>query len=258
MGDVSTEAVAAALVESWEHLVAACSDGWTRAEPGALAAVTGVAMPTLNGVWITGEDVQSVVVARLLDDVAVTALPYCLQVRPTAAEQLADEIVAREMAREDDIPLMVLERPQAVATERLADELLIRRVTPSEASAHARLAAAGFEAPVEPFLQLMTPAVLAAAGVRCYLGEVDAQPVTTGIGVTLGPYVGIFNIATPPACRRRGYGAAVTARAVADGAAAGAKWAWLQSSQAGYQVYERLGFRTTENWQCWLSRTPRT
>jgi predicted GNAT family acetyltransferase len=62
-----------------------------------------------------------------------------------------------------------------------------------------------------------------------------------------------FNIATPPADRRRGYGAAVTARAVTDGLAAGARWSWLQSSVAGYPVYERLGFRTVESWQSWLS-----
>jgi ribosomal protein S18 acetylase RimI-like enzyme len=245
--------LAAALVESWEHLVAAVSGGWSRAEPGILAAVTGVPIPTLNGVWATGEHVAPAVVAHLLNEVAATALPYCLQVRPGGAEQLAREIAAREMTRADDIPLMVLERPQEVATDGLADELLIRELSPSQASAHAQLAAAGFEAPAEPFLQLMTPAVLAASGVRCYLGEVDGRPVTTGLGVTLGPYVGIFNIATPPAYRRRGYAAAVTARAVADGAAAGAKCAWLQSSQAGYRVYEQLGFRTSEDWQCWLS-----
>jgi hypothetical protein len=47
----------------------------------------------------------------------------------------------------------------------------------------------------------------------------------------------------------------VTTRAVADGLAAGAKWAWLQSSEPGYPVYERLGFRTAEGWSCWLSAT---
>jgi predicted GNAT family acetyltransferase len=80
--------------------------------------------------------------------------------------------------------------------------------------------------------------------------------VTTGMGLTIGSYVGVFNIATPPARRRRGYGAAVTVRAVADGVAAGARWAWLQSSGAGYPVYDRLGFRTTEDWNCWLSTSP--
>jgi hypothetical protein len=45
----------------------------------------------------------------------------------------------------------------------------------------------------------------------------------------------------------------VTARAVADGLAAGAQFAWLQSSAAGYGVYERLGFTTSETWRCWVA-----
>jgi hypothetical protein len=33
----------------------------------------------------------------------------------------------------------------------------------------------------------------------------------------------------------------------------GVSWAWLQSSEAGYSVYERLGFTTIERWPCWFS-----
>jgi GNAT superfamily N-acetyltransferase len=156
---------------------------------------------------------------------------------------------------EHAIPLMTLEDFSQLGAAQEGDGLVIREIEPAEAHLHARLAAVGFETPVEAFLQLMTPSVLAVPGVRCYLGEVGDQPVTTGLGVTLGSYVGIFNIATPPAQRRRGYGAAVTARAVADGLAAGATWAWLQSSEPGYPVYQRLGFRTAEAWSCWISTT---
>jgi predicted GNAT family acetyltransferase len=72
------------------------------------------------------------------------------------------------------------------------------------------------------------------------------------MGLTVGDFVAIFNIATPAQFRGHGYGAAITARVVSDGLARGARWAWLQSSQAGYSVYERLGFRTLELWDCWV------
>jgi predicted GNAT family acetyltransferase len=107
--------------------------------------------------------------------------------------------------------------------------------------------------PEELFVQLISPDMLRLPGVRCYLGEVDGRAVTTGLGVTVGDFVGVFNIATPPAHRRQGYGAAVTVRAVADGVAAGAKWSWLQSSPAGYATYARLGFQTAETWPCWVA-----
>lgn len=129
--------------------------------------------------------------------------------------------------------------------------LRVRQLEPEEASLHALVAAGGFEAPEEPFLQLMTADVLRRPGVRCYLGEVDEVPVTTGLGVTVGESVGIFNTATPPQYRGHGFGAAVTARAVADGLHSGARWSFLQSSPAGYGVYTRLGYSTAELWDLW-------
>ena len=251
---IDPEVPAAALLETWQHLLAGVPDGWTRAEPGALAAVTGVDMPTLNGVWVESVDVDAEMVADLLDQVAATGLRHCLQVRPDCADHVTDLAAARGMTRvEQLIPLMVLEDSSQIGAALTSDGLVIRELVPAEAHLHARVAAVGFEAPLEAFLQLMTPSLLAIPGLHCYFGEVAGQAVTTGLGITLGSYVAIFNIATPPAYRRRGYGAAVTARAVADGLAAGAKWAWLQSSEWGYPVYERLGFRTAEGWSCWLS-----
>jgi ribosomal protein S18 acetylase RimI-like enzyme len=157
------------------------------------------------------------------------------------------------MAHLEDIPLMVVEDAGRLDAAQKVTGLVIRELAPREAEVHARVAALGFEVPSDTFLQLMTPPLLAAPGVRCYVGEVDGQPVTTGLGVTLGSRVGIFNIATLPEHRRRGYAAAITARAVEDGFDAGAKWSFLQSSEQGYKVYERLGFRTMEAWPCWTA-----
>jgi len=159
----------------------------------------------------------------------------------------------RGMIRQEDDPLMVLENPAMLGPAQHVAGLAIRQLNPGEAQRHVTVAAAGFATGEEPFQQLVTPGVLGLPGVRCYLGEVGVHPVTTAIGVTLGAYVGIFNVATPPAQRRRGYGAAVTARAVTDGLAAGAAWSWLQSSPPGRRVYERLGFQTIEAWHTWLS-----
>jgi ribosomal protein S18 acetylase RimI-like enzyme len=152
------------------------------------------------------------------------------------------------------MPLMALEDPGQLNTAQAVSGVVIRELSPDAAQLHARVAAAGFEIPPQVLLQLMTPEVLATPGVRCYLGEAGGQPVTTGLGVKLGSSVAIFNIATPPEHRRRGYGAAGTARAVADGLAAGARWSALQSSPDGYKVYERLGFRMLEAWSCWVAR----
>jgi N-acetylglutamate synthase len=250
---VDSAVAAAAVLETWSHFLPALEGGWVRAKGGGLGGVTWVPAPTLNGVWVAGADADSEHIAELLDEVAATGLPHCLQFRPGAVDRMTKLALSRSMTREEDIPLMALDDASQLDAAQAVSGLTIRELSPKEASAHARLAAAGFELPVEMFLQLTTPALLAAPGVRCYLGEVEGQPVTTGLGFTIGSYVAIFNIATPPGHRRHGYGAAVTARAVADGLGAGARWSWLQASAAGQPVYERLGFRTVETWQCWIA-----
>jgi len=100
---------------------------------------------------------------------------------------------------------------------------VLRELSPQQARQRATVAAAGFESPQEPFVQLMTAELLRLPGVRCYLGEVDGQPATTGMGITLGGFAGINNMATPPPHRGRGYGTSVTARAAADGLAPAAR-----------------------------------
>jgi ribosomal protein S18 acetylase RimI-like enzyme len=251
---IDADTAASALVETWQHLLPAAPGGWGLRDGGAVAMVSGVSLPELNGVWPERVNLDPHIVAALLDRVAATKLPHCLQLRPGAGPALAELAAMRGMRREEeDVPLMVMEDPAMLEHAQHVEELEVRQLRPEEAQLYAGVAAAGFEAPEEPFLQLITPSMLCLPGMRCYLGEVSGRPVTTGIGVTPGAFVGIFNVATLPADRRRGYGAAVTARAVADGLAAGARWSWLQSSASGYPVYERLGFRTVETWHSWLS-----
>lgn len=82
---------------------------------------------------------------------------------------------------------------------------------------------------------------------HAYVGEVAEEAVTTALGMRVDDNLGILNVATVPAHRRRGYGAAVTARAVSDGLEAGARWAWLMASPSGEPVYRSLGFATIEH-----------
>ena len=243
----------AALARTWQHLARALPGAWEARDGGAVAWVTGVGVPAFNGVWTERADADPGAVAGLLDRVRATGLPHCLQLRPGASPALAGLAAARAMSLDEEIPLMVMEDPAGVTGARRLAGLVLRELSPEQVGLHTRVAAAGFEAPEEPFVQLMTADVLRLPGVRCYLGETGGQAVTTGLGVTLGDFTGVFNIATPPADRRRGYGAALTARVVADGLAAGAKWAWLQSSPSGYATYTRLGFETVETWKCWNS-----
>jgi N-acetylglutamate synthase len=249
---VDADRAARVLTSTWEQLCAALPYGWTERAGGAMACVTTVSLPTLNGVWVDELATPAERVARLLDRVAAEGFPYCMQLRPGSDAALIELAQQRGMTPEQDIPLMVLEEPARIQCA-IPSELVIQTLRPEQAHLHASVAAAGFGADEKLFRRLVAPDLLGVAGLRCYLGEVAGRPAVSGLGLTTGDGIGVFNIATPPAWRRLGYGAAMTTRVIRDGIADGARWAWLQSSPDGYAIYERLGFRTLESWQCWLA-----
>jgi GNAT superfamily N-acetyltransferase len=121
---------------------------------------------------------------------------------------------------------------------------------------HIRTAARGFgldEGLVRSFLD---PRLLDEPGVRYYVGYVDGEPVATGVGIATGRTIGVYNIATVESARRRGYGAAMTVRAVLDGRAAGCDVAVLQASTMGLPIYERLGYRTVVSYRAFADPEP--
>ena len=86
-----------------------------------------------------------------------------------------------------------------------------------------------------------------------YVGYANGAPVVSGLGWRTGRTIGVYAIATISAARRRGYGAAMTARVVTDGLAAGCDVAALQASELGRPIYERLGFRVDVRYAAYLS-----
>jgi N-acetylglutamate synthase len=255
---LTADRVTSALVGALEQMVKGLgADAFIRYQGDAALLISGVPFPTMNGVLTTRTSVSARDVDELLDDPALQSIIHCVQIRPGCSRGLTDLVATRGMHEDESIPLMAL----ASATRELEnaarlDGLAIRTIDPAEARAHATIAADAFEVPVEVFDSFATPEVLGLAGFRTYVGLVDGVPVTTAIGVRGGDYVGIFDVATPAAYRGHGYGAAVTARATLDGFASGASFAFLQSSDMGYGVYERLGFKNLETWSVWVSGSP--
>ena len=75
-----------------------------------------------------------------------------------------------------------------------------------------------------------------------YVGFQDDEPVTSGTLLLSDGIASIYNISTPPALRRRGYGSAITAHAMREAIQRGYRTAWIWSSDDGKGVYRGLGF----------------
>jgi ribosomal protein S18 acetylase RimI-like enzyme len=124
-------------------------------------------------------------------------------------------------------------------------ELEIRRVTDATGIAdHRDVVTAGFGSDRAVAIGTACQDLLDGPDRVVYVGYANGSPVASGLGWRSGRTIGVYSIATVPSARRRGYGAAMTARVVTDGVEAGCDVAALQASEMGRQIYERLGFRT--------------
>lgn len=102
---------------------------------------------------------------------------------------------------------------------------------------------AAFDVPAEAVAPILDPAIYRSDNVATFVGLVDGRIVTTSMGFLTGDVVGVYNVATLPEWRRKGFGEVMTSAAVEWGRELGARVAVLQSSEMGYPVYERMGFR---------------
>jgi N-acetylglutamate synthase len=207
-------------------------------------------LPQMNGVWAKGPQEERAAVRELAGAVAEIedlGLPCSVQTRAGRSPALEAEARRLGLTSKELVPGMVATADDL--REVTSSEVEIARVADTTGLAEAQaVAAAGFEVPSDLFAPFYSPQVAATPGLSIFLGRADARPVSTATSFRQGEAAGIFNVATPPEYRRRGYGTALTARAARDGFEAAASFAWLQASPLGNSVYRRMGFRQVETY----------
>ncbi|MEU3891081.1 GNAT family N-acetyltransferase [Streptomyces sp. NPDC029041] len=119
---------------------------------------------------------------------------------------------------------------------RVDDEELLR--------AYADINSRAYGFPLEDGRDGLAGSSLWKSGVFAYLGLRDGVPVTCAASVEADGRLFVVLVATDPAWERRGYGEAVTRKALYEGArATGLTRATLHATAAGAPVYPRIGFR---------------
>ncbi len=174
-------------------------------------------------------------------------VPFVLYFRDEYANGLDDAASAAGLVEHYRPPLMVLD--PITAAPPLPSGVEIVTVDASTFGEYGRVLGEGFGMPVEFVQAAFAPALLDIEPFTALLALVDGAPASTSAVYVTGEIAGVYNVATTPAMRGRGVGAAVTWAAVAAGAASGATRSVLQASAEGAPVYERMGFTTPDRYR---------
>jgi ribosomal protein S18 acetylase RimI-like enzyme len=128
---------------------------------------------------------------------------------------------------------------------------------PSRA-AFAALTVSCFDIPLAVARAVYEPEAAWRGAYRGYVGIVGGSAVSIVALVRAGGALGVYSLGTVPAHRHQGYGeallrAALTLEKGADENVPGGPLV-LESTEAGYRLYRRLGFRDVTNFTVYLTR----
>jgi GNAT superfamily N-acetyltransferase len=157
------------------------------------------------------------------------------------AQPLIEAAAARGLNAVGNVPVMVWEglpapEPRGAYTVRLA--------TTGEMPIVTKLIAQAFALDEDTINRVCPPPLAERDGLQFWLAFDGDEPVGTGTFVRTGDHCGIYNMGTPSAGQRRGIGRAVIENAIAHNLTAGVTTFTLEATEAGYHLYEQVGFET--------------
>ena len=235
-----------------EFYLAARSRPWAdvKVDDDVLWGTTGLPLSAFNGATAATftETTADARIDQVLDYFRELKIDMSWWVGPTSTPaDLGERLVARGLVADGVAPGMAVSLegwtpppvPEGLVVEPTLDVASFRRAM--------EVMFAGFEMPADllvPFEERFRGFCVGPGAIqRTFLATAEGMPVATSLGMVVDDVVGIYNVATAPDARRRGFGGAITAAAMAYGRELGARWAILESSPMGVSVYERLGFR---------------
>lgn len=219
-------------LNAWPALQTVVADGWLfRFAEGYTKRANSV-----NALTPAGSFADTL---RLAEELySARGLPTIFRLSPLAGAEADAALEGRRYARVDETLVMTV---PAVAA---ADPGVVIRESCGGDWAEGFAAAAGLDALRRRIHERMLD-VIALPAAFALLKE-GGETVAFGLAVEERGMVGLFDLVTLPAARRRGFGRRMVAALVGWGAARGASSAYLQvtgSNAAARALYGRIGFR---------------
>ncbi len=222
--------------------------------PGITVASLGAAFQMFNAAFLNGPVAGQPELDCRLDlarrHFRARNLPWALWICEDWLDRSARRNLSQTCTRfglrlSSEMPGMIAER--LLPQKRPLPEIEIRRVDSLSVLDDFRaIGSVCFHVPLPWFSEVFDATLpVERSSFACWVAYRDGQPIATAASVASDGVVGLYNIATAPGERGRGYAEALT-RQAADAAlaATGPVPLVLQSTSLGFHLYERLGFRT--------------
>ncbi len=178
----------------------------------------------------------------------------CEELLDDAVRRRADAILAgRRLHRMSTAPGMLAE--SLAPPVRPLPELYYQRVEDGQTRYDfCHVTSVGFHLPFAVSQAIYGSEGLWSGGYQGWVGYSSGHPVATAATVVTEGVIGLYSVATLPEYRHRGFGEAIARRVLAEARAGCAFDRYvLQSTVAGYRLYERMGYRTVANFTIYVA-----
>ena len=242
------------LEENWRFTFAALTEllpqGEVRAMQGGLLVRSGFPIAFFNMCFLDEEGPHP---QQAVDEAAsfFGGLPFTVLV-PEGHARLAEVCESKGLQVGGKIPGMALS-PIPEGPGR--DALEVRSLSSDNLPVYLDVFCEGFGFPREMAANFVTEDLLAMEAGDHMVGYIGDEPVAVASVFDTGDVAGVYNIATLPDHRGKGYGAAVAWAATERARLRGRRHAILQSSEMGYRVYSRMGFETVRTYLCYTNES---
>jgi GNAT superfamily N-acetyltransferase len=231
------------MVDLWQKVAASGPRPGAVTDGGLLLLSSGIPIPLFNPAFVVGPvDDPAGAVERAVAHYREVGLPCAVYFRDEVAPGLATACQAAGMVEHWRPPLMVLD-PVPAVTPPLPDGVTIEPVDEATLGTYVSVLCGGFGIPDELLAPVFGPGLVSTVGLTLFLALLDGEPAATSAAY-VDDVAGVYNVATLPAARGRGVGAAITWAAAVAGRDAGVTRSILQASEMGEPVYRRMGYET--------------
>jgi hypothetical protein len=231
--------------------------GWVVERAGLVLCGTPRGTIVTNQALVTGPVSPAVVRAETDALFRPAGVPFCIVTRDHADAALQAELRDAGFAEFMNTPAMAFFAGDALPPAPPPDVDVRPVVDDAGRAAYGRVMADAYAVygtpPESTASHFETLASVCGPTTQAFLVWRDGAPVAGATLYLTHGVAGIGWVGTTPAAFGRGYGPAVTWRAVVEGFRRGARFVNLQASPMGARVYRRMGFSTPTHYRAFLA-----